>query len=657
MVQTCSKCSRANPADAVYCYFDGFVLGGHARNGAAAAVRVFAHPFVFPSGRQCRSFDELALGCQEDWAAACDLLHKGYLKNFFSGLGRADLALAAAEAARFPDPDRGLDQLLAKLPTEALDEPRLRVQTLEINLGVLAAGQPRDFQLHLENQGMRLLYGTITCVEGDWLALGDSASQKHFQFLHEWSLPIRVRPDKLRANRKPLEAHLEVESNGGSFIVAVRARVPIRPFPPGVLAGAQSPRQVAEKAKAHTKEAAALFEGGAVAQWYRSNGWTYPVQGPSASGLGAVQQFFEALGLTAPPKVEISTSRIDLFGKVGDRLRQTIEIKSEEKRPVYAHAVSNQPWLEVGPVKLNGRRAAFDVSVPSVPDCQGETLTAKLVVQSNGNQRFVVPVSLQISHNLAFGDPPPAPPAVGGFGGRQQGLDVGDPNLVPAARLPDVLSPAVPVGDVSGGVEDRLVIEPECIHGSLRGRAMGPVRNTMRETGGEPVTFFSSLSGEVTGQAVDRHPEPASGVRPVLLGGGGGDAERRGRLLDGEAGEEPELDRLGLARVLRFELPEGLVQGEQAVAVPLFPGRLDLVEVEAATSAPGLAGLLVPGPVDQDPAHGLGGGEEVPAAVPVLGLLPAHQPQVRLVYQRGRLQRLSRLLLGQPLRRQLAQLS
>ncbi len=286
----------------MYCYYDGFVLGGSARNGVTVAVRAFSHPFVFPNGRQCRDFHELALACQEDWATARDLLHKGYLKNFFSGLGRADLALAAAEAARFPDPDRGLDQLLAKLPTEALDEPRLRVQTLEINLGVLSAGQPREFPLHLENQGMRLVYGTITCVEGDWLALGDNANQKHFQFLHEWSVPIRVRSDKLRANKKPLEAHLEIESNGGSFIVDVRAQVPIQPFPSGVLAGAHSPRQVAEKARAHTKEAAALFESGAVAQWYRSNGWTYPVQGPSASGLGAVQQFFEALGLTAPPR-------------------------------------------------------------------------------------------------------------------------------------------------------------------------------------------------------------------------------------------------------------------------------------------------------------------------------------------------------------------
>jgi hypothetical protein len=66
----------------------------------------------------------------------------------------------------------------------------------------------------------------------------------------------------------------------------------------------------------------------------------------------------------------------------------------------------------------------------------------------------------------------------------------------------------------------------------------------------------------VAGHAIDRHPEPASGVRPVLLGGGGRDAERGGGLLGGESGEVPELDQLGRARILRFELPEGLVQGE-----------------------------------------------------------------------------------------------
>src|SRR5262245_4406007 len=117
MVQLCKKCSRANPQEAVYCYFDGFVLVGHDRRGpVAAGAQPFNSPFVFPTGRTCRSFDELALACQEEWATATSLLRDGYIESFLGGLGRVDLALAAKLASRFPDPERGLDQLLAKLP-------------------------------------------------------------------------------------------------------------------------------------------------------------------------------------------------------------------------------------------------------------------------------------------------------------------------------------------------------------------------------------------------------------------------------------------------------------------------------------------------------------------------------------------------------------
>jgi hypothetical protein len=84
----------------------------------------------------------------------------------------------------------------------------------------------------------------------------------------------------------------------------------------------------------------------------------------------------------------------------------------------------------------------------------------------------------------------------------------------------------------------------------------------MRETRGEPVNFFRGRSRPAAGQAVDRHSEPATGVRPVLLDRGSGDAECGGRLLGSEAGEEPELHQLSLARILHFELPEGLIQGE-----------------------------------------------------------------------------------------------
>jgi hypothetical protein len=402
MAQTCSKCSRANPPDAVYCYYDGFVLAGHSKNGGPVAVgaQLFASPFVFPTGRTCRNFNELALACVEEWDSARDLLKQGYLETFLGGLGRIDLVMAAKEAAKFPDHDRGLDQFLNKLPSDTLGEPKLEVETRDINLGVVPVGTERQFQIHLENQGMRLLYGNITCSEKTaWLTLGDTPGTmtKSIQFGHELRLTVKVVPDRLRAGNKPLEGSLVVETNGGVTTIKVRAEVPVKLFPPGVLGGAKSPRQVAEKAKLKPKEAAALFEVGAVAEWYKDNGWTYPVQGPSASGIGAVQQFFEALGLTPAPKVQISERQIALKGDPGAPLRHVIKVETQDKKPVYAHGTSNQPWLEVGRAKLNGRTATINLSVPAVPNRPGQTLTAQLVVQSNGNQRFVVPVTLRIS--------------------------------------------------------------------------------------------------------------------------------------------------------------------------------------------------------------------------------------------------------------------
>ena len=211
-------------------------------------------------------------------------------------------------------------------------------------------------------------------------------------------MPVHVVGDRLRAGNKPLEAHLVVESNGGTATVIVRAEVPVKPFPGGVLAGAKSPRQVAEKAKAHPKEAAAQFENGDVAAWYKSNGWTYPVQGPPASGLAAVQQFFEALGLTPAPKVEISVKSVALSGQ--SRRTAALRAGSQDGGEKADLRPRHQQSAVAGSRPRQGQRPHRRPSPcpsPSVPNKPGETLTAKVTVQSNGNQRFVVPVTLQVS--------------------------------------------------------------------------------------------------------------------------------------------------------------------------------------------------------------------------------------------------------------------
>jgi len=346
----------------------------------------------------------LAAGCQQHWAVAVALLQRGELETFLQRLGRADLALAARQAARFPDKDRGLDQFLGRLPGNGVAPPALVVEPLELNLGTLKPGENKRGVLTLINGGKRLLYGSVTVVGCPWLTIGNQPGSRHklFQFGGDWQLPLNVRGQQLRASSKPLTGRLVVESNGGSCEIPLRALVPVRPYPAGCLAGALSPRQLAEKAKANPQAAALLFQKGQVARWYQDNGWVYPVQGPAASGLGAVQQFFEALGLAPPPRVSVSAQRLDLKGEPGSAQEARLEIRTEEKRPVYAHASSDQPWLEVGRPLLNGRLATVPLRVAAVPDRQGETLQATVTVTANGNQRFRIPVFLKIGTGLAF---------------------------------------------------------------------------------------------------------------------------------------------------------------------------------------------------------------------------------------------------------------
>ncbi len=401
MSLVCRNCSRINPPEARYCYWDGAALDGRgqAQGPIAVGAQLFHSPFVFPSGRQCRNFDELLLGCYSEWNDARELLREGYLESFFGALGRTDLALAAKQAMRAADADSGLDQLLSKLPCSNREPPRLFVQPLEVNLGQLSRRSDRQFVLHIENQGMGLLQGTIACDNTAWLVLGEGTGspRKVFHCLHEYTLPVQVHGKALRAGIKPLVGQLILSSNGGATVITVRAEVPVQPFPDGILAGAISPRQIAEKAKSDPKAAAPYFENGAVAAWYESNGWTYPVQGPASSGLGAIQQFFEALGLVKAPVVELSETTVHLHGEPGARLEHVLRIRAQEKRPVFAHATTGTPWLRIGRISLDGRLATIPVQVPHVPDQPGEQLHGKVQVIANGGQRFLVDVRLSIT--------------------------------------------------------------------------------------------------------------------------------------------------------------------------------------------------------------------------------------------------------------------
>src|SRR5260370_24426232 len=135
-------------------------LNGHGRAGGpvAGGLQACASTFVFASGKACRNFNELAVACQDHWSAARDVLRQGFLGSFFGGLGRSDLAMAAKQAAAFPDADRGLDELLGKLPADVLHPPKLSLETHEINLRHTPFRTARKLELKMEHQARPLVF-------------------------------------------------------------------------------------------------------------------------------------------------------------------------------------------------------------------------------------------------------------------------------------------------------------------------------------------------------------------------------------------------------------------------------------------------------------------------------------------------------------------
>jgi hypothetical protein len=544
----CKRCQRANPSEAVYCYNDGFALENHQTradippDGSALDIggRPFSVPFVFPSGRVCHNFNQLAMACCKDTDTALNLLRKGHLETFLISQGRGDLAAAAHTAAEAPDPQRGFDEFLGHLPALILSPAALRVEKTVIDLGTVRIGEDMRFELVLYNDGMRLLVGSASCYERPWLVLGDSVGLNHksIQFYGQMALPIRIRGSELRAFAQEQEAHIQIESNGGNAIVVVRLLVLVRPFPEGVLAGAMSPRELAEKAREAPREAGALIESGAVARWYEANGWTYPVAGPPASGKAAVQQLFEALGLVKPPRVEISEDTIRLAGRPGLVIEYVVAVSSQENRAAVAHGTADQPWLQIGRTIYRGRSAILPLNV-TVPDRPGETLFGQVTVAANGNQRFLVPVSLTVEQ-------PPAP----------------------------ALSPVsvVPIDDSIVNVEQyappRMAVDPA---------RSGPMKVDLAKSG--PLKLDPARSGPMKVEAARSGPmkvqsaraEPASRSQPV---------RQRSEKVEKKKAPSPEPEaKAGRGRLLPFLLLGVLVLGGGGLLLggrnlfPFFAGR------------------------------------------------------------------------------------
>lgn len=395
-MQLCPRCQRANPRNAVYCYFDGVVLN----QGAAGAVSPSQLPqeFVFPSGRRCKTFDDLVQGCQYEWEDARNLLRNGDFARYFAQLGRHDLACTAGENQTQPDADIGLHTFLGQLPASQIQGPRLDLNPRRLMLGGVRPGEQRCLALTVLNQGKGLLQGKVTVTEGgQWLKIGEDGNPAEcsLKTARSQQVPLHVDARGLTAPQT-YSGKLTVITNGGIAEVAVRLDVVSAPFAHAPFQGAASPRQLAERMRANPKQAVPLLENGEIAQWFKVNGWAYPVSGPPARGVAAVQQFFECMGLSKPPPLQLSEQQFQFICTPPDVVQTKVTLRTNSKKWIYAQAESDKPWLRVTTPTVSGpqqTQIAFEVD-STLMDAGGLHL-GTLQIIANAGQKLAVRVQVE----------------------------------------------------------------------------------------------------------------------------------------------------------------------------------------------------------------------------------------------------------------------
>jgi hypothetical protein len=394
-VQICPRCQRANPREAVYCHFDGVVL----RQGGAGVASGGQLPqdFIFPSGRRCRTFDDFVQGCQYEWEDARRLLHDGDFARYFAQVGRHDLARTAQEHQKQSDADIGLHAFLGQLPATQTQGPRLDLNPRRLTLSNVRSGEQRRIPLTILNQGKGLLQGKVTVTEGgQWLKIaeGDNAGQCDIKTSRSQPIQLQVDARGLTAPQT-YSGKLTVITNGGIAEVAVRLDVTAAPFAHAPFQGATSPRQLAERMRTNPKQAVPLLENGEIAQWFKINGWAYPVSGSTASGVAAVQQFFECMGLSKPPPLQLSEQEFQFVCTPPDLLQTKVTLRTNSKKWIYAHAESDKPWLRVTTPSVSGpqqTQIAFEVD-STLMDAGGLHL-GTVHITANAGQKLAVRVQV-----------------------------------------------------------------------------------------------------------------------------------------------------------------------------------------------------------------------------------------------------------------------
>jgi hypothetical protein len=296
------------------------------------------------------------------------------------------------------DGDLALDAFLSRLPATQVPKPELELQPRKLLLGTLATGESRQVKLVVLNVGSGVLHGNVSILEGgNWLRFaGNGAGPLPLKLLRDQEVLLDVKARGLPAPHK-FAAHLNVITNGGIVEVPVRLDVTALPFTTPPYQGAGTPRELAVLMRANPKPAIALLENGDVARWFETNGWAYPVSGPTAPKMAAVQQFFESLALAKAPRVQLDEPEALFSCLRGEIVRGQAALSTTDRKWVYGHVGSDVPWLRVTTLAVSGpQRALIDFEVDSGTLAANRTHEGSINVLSNSGQKLTLRVKVDV---------------------------------------------------------------------------------------------------------------------------------------------------------------------------------------------------------------------------------------------------------------------
>ena len=144
------------------------------------------------------------------------------------------------------------------------------------------------------------------------------------------------------------------------------------------------------------KSAVPLLENGDIAKWFAANGWTYPVEGPTAKGVAAVQQFFEGMGLSRPPIVAPVESEYHYTLVPPEVATGQVLLRASSKKWIYATADSNRHWLRLAAASVSGsQQAVLGFEIDSSLMDEG-THEGTIQVTANAGQQFHIRVFVDV---------------------------------------------------------------------------------------------------------------------------------------------------------------------------------------------------------------------------------------------------------------------